>query len=42
MQIRHCVTHIDTTGEALTDDDYALIRKTWASYRQQIAQTDTQ
>ena len=26
-------THIDTTGEALTAQDYALIRETWAKYR---------
>ena len=27
-------THIDTTGEALTAQDYALIRDTWAKYRE--------
>lgn len=26
-------THIDSTGEALTEDDYRLIRETWAAYR---------
>jgi hypothetical protein len=26
-------THIDRTGEALDDTDYALIRSTWAAYR---------
>jgi hypothetical protein len=26
-------THIDSTGEALTDEDYALIRDSWAAYR---------
>jgi hypothetical protein len=28
-------THIDTTGEALEDQDYALLRETWARYRGQ-------
>ena len=27
------VTHIDSTGEALDAEDYALIRETWARYR---------
>lgn len=28
------VTHIDSTGEALGEDDYRLIRESWARYRQ--------
>lgn len=28
------VTHIDCSGEPLTDDDYRLIRETWAAYRE--------
>ena len=28
------VTHIDATGEPLDEEDYALIRETWARYRQ--------
>ena len=28
-------THLDRTGEALEDEDYALIRRTWAEYREQ-------
>lgn len=31
------VSHMDATGEPLLDDDYALIRKTWAEYRERIA-----
>ncbi|MBK8020830.1 MAG: hypothetical protein IPK19_05215 [Chloroflexi bacterium] len=27
------VTEIDTTGEPLDDDDYALLRQTWSQYR---------
>jgi hypothetical protein len=27
------VTHIDSTGEALDAEDYALIRDAWAQYR---------
>jgi hypothetical protein len=27
------VTHIDSTGEALDAEDYALIRESWAQYR---------
>ena len=27
------VTHIDSTGEALEAEDYALIRDAWAQYR---------
>jgi hypothetical protein len=26
-------SHIDCSGEALTDDDYAALRETWAAYR---------
>lgn len=37
----YTVTHIDTTGEALTDADYDLIRQTWADYRQQVARANT-
>ena len=31
------VDHIDTTGEALDEDDYALLREVWAGYRQRQA-----
>lgn len=31
-------THIDRTGEPLTEDDYRLIRETWAAYRKQREQ----
>jgi len=27
------VTHIDSTGEALDEEDYALVREVWAEYR---------
>lgn len=37
----YAVTHIDTTGEVLTDADYELIRRTWADYRQQVARAKT-
>jgi hypothetical protein len=30
------VTHIDSTGEALDAEDYALIRESWAQYRDRI------
>jgi hypothetical protein len=29
-------THIDSTGELLLADDYALVRETWARYRSQL------
>lgn len=29
-------THIDRTGEPLTEDDYRLIRDTWAAYRAKV------
>ncbi len=31
------VTHIDATGEALTEEDYALIRNVWATYRSSLS-----
>ncbi len=31
------VTHIDGSGEALDEDDYALIRETWTAYRAALA-----
>lgn len=37
----YTVTHIDTTGEALTDADYDLIRQAWSEYRQQLASATT-
>ena len=30
-------SHFDSTGEPLTDDDYSLLRETWADYRRMIA-----
>jgi hypothetical protein len=30
------VTHIDSTGEALESEDYALLRATWAQYRDRL------
>jgi glycosidase len=30
-------SHIDMTGEPLTEEDYALLRSTWADYRAAIA-----
>ncbi|HKY56237.1 MAG TPA: hypothetical protein VJM08_18105 [Anaerolineales bacterium] len=30
------VTHIDSTGEALDAEDYALIRESWAQYRDRL------
>lgn len=35
----YAVTHIDTTGEKLTDADYDLIRRTWSDYRQAVIQS---
>jgi len=32
-------THIDSTGEALTEEDYALVRAAWAQYRKEQACT---
>lgn len=29
----YCATHMDATGEALEDEDYALIRDVWRDYR---------
>lgn len=34
----YCVTHIDSTHEALEEDDYQLIRDVWARYREGLPQ----
>jgi hypothetical protein len=33
-------THIDRSGEALREEDYAALRDTWGAYRESLSLSD--